>query len=307
MLEYSKGLVKATIRHLQKRRRGATLKHQQPHTTRAQMAEDLHRLGVEAADILLVHSSLKSLGYVEGGPGAVIGALLDAVGPEGTLMLPTYYMPGGTIHTTCQKKGYVFDPRVHGTGLGAIPSAFLRFPGVKRSVHPTHSVSALGKYAKYLTEAHHRAPSTFGAGSPWQRWVEVGGKALGLGVSLAPVAIYHYLEDNVGDEFPIPIKLPEIYNIKCRDWSGNLIDVPVNPYDPQYVVGRRVDHKERDDLREYFWKEFNRAGLLTVGKVGQAVSWIAGSRQFYDHLYLLMKQNITIYSTSQQIKARPIY
>jgi len=302
--------VKDAVRPVAKKFR-ATLHEQHikrtaPGIGKQQILADLKRLGVSPGDVVFLHSSLKSIGYVEGGAHALLQALLDLITREGTLIVPTYYMPGGTIHAACREKDYVFDPRVHGTDLGAIPSMFLRFPGIKRSIHPTHSVSALGKDASYLTEAHHGSPSPFGARSPWQRLVELGGKVLGLGISMGPVTFYHLLEDMVGDEFPLRVKLPEIHYLKCLDWSNSLIEVPVRPFDPQ-CVERRIDSKGREDLRQYFWKEFERAGLLSVGKVGQALSWAVDARPFYDHLYNLMKQNITIYSTPEQIRQRPLH
>ena len=281
------------------------IKRTAPLIRKQQIAADLRRLGISPGDVVFLHSSLKSIGYVERGAYAILQALLDVITEEGTLIVPTYYLPGGTIYSACRQKDYVFDPRVHGSDLGAIPDAFLQFSGIERSIHPTHSVSALGKHAKYVTEAHHRAPSIFGVGSPWQRCVELGGKVLGLGVSMGPVTFYHLLEDAVGDEFPLPIKLRETYYLKCRDWSNNLVEVPVKPYDPQYVE-RRIDNNGREDLRQYFWKEFERAGLLTVGKVGEAVSWFVDAKRFYNHLYALMKQNITIYSTVDQLQKRPL-
>ena len=56
--------------------------------------------------------------------------------------------------------------------MGFVTEVFRRTPGVVRSIHPTHSVSALGPLARHLTEAHHRAPSVFGTGSPWQRFAD---------------------------------------------------------------------------------------------------------------------------------------
>ena len=41
----------------------------------------------------------------------MIGALQDAVGPQGTLLLPAYYLPGGTVRATCDMQDYVFDAR----------------------------------------------------------------------------------------------------------------------------------------------------------------------------------------------------
>lgn len=297
MLDLIKKPIKRLLAAIHQRRRQGELKQTQPHTTKAQITSDLQRMGVEEGDILFIHSSLKSLGYVEGGPKAVIQGLLDAVGPEGTLLLPTYYMPGGSILGTCQLEGYVFDPRIHGTSMGALPEAFLQFQDVKRSIHPTHSVSAIGKHAKYLTEAHHLAPSVFGKGSPWQRFHELNGKVLGLGISMGPVTFYHLLEDTLGDQFPINVWMDETYHLPCKGWTGEDHLVPVRPYKPE-LPPIRIDHKSRQDLRDFMWTSHQQAGLLTVGSVGRATCWTIGSKSFFYHLSALAEKKITVYSVN---------
>jgi aminoglycoside 3-N-acetyltransferase len=255
---------------------------------------------------VFLHSSLKSLGYVEGGASSVIKALQDAVGPEGTLLVPTYYLPAGTVKATCELEGYVFDPRSHGTNMGRLPEAFLAEAATHRSVHPTHSVSAWGRHAQYLTEAHHLAPSIFGEGSPWQRFVGIdGAKVLGLGISMGPVTFYHVLEDAMGERFPEPIWEQGTYRLPCLDRDGKRWEVPVRPFAPA-VAARRIDYAAREDLRDYFRAEFERAGLRVNGKVGEAQSWFIPARAFFDHLERMAGQGITIYSTSEQLAARPL-
>ena len=281
------------------------IKASAPAVDMQRLVADLRTLGLDSGDTVFLHSSLKSIGYVEGGAKTVLQALFEAISPGGTLIVPTYYMPGGTILATCREAAYVFDPSKHGTHMGALPAAFLKFPGVERSLHPTHSVSALGKHAKYVTGTHHLAPSIFGPGSPWERCLALNGKVLGLGVSMGPVTFYHLLEDTVLDQFPLPARSRETYRLSCRDRDGTLRAVPVTPLDPFYAQ-RRIDTEARHDLRDYFWREFDQAGLLTAGKVGEARAWFIRARDFYDHLLELMKQGITIYSTADELARRPL-
>lgn len=302
MLDGLKKMVKGVISNVQKKRREDELKQTQPHVTSAQITNDLWKMGIKPGDILFIHSSLKSLGYVDGGPKAVIQGLLDAVGPEGTLLLPTYYMPGGSILGTCQLEGYVFDPRIHGTNMGALPEAFLQFSGVHRSIHPTHSVSAIGKHANYLTEAHHLAPSVFGIGSPWQRFHELNGKVLGIGISMGPVTFYHLLEDTMGEDFPVKVWMDEIYRIPCKGWNGEDYSVPVRPYRPE-ITPNRIDHKSREDLRDFFRDDFTRQGILTAGTVCTAKSWFIEAEQFLDRIRSLAAQQITVYSDAERISS----
>ena len=268
--------------------------------SRERLVDDLWKLGLEAGDTVLVHSSLKRIGYVVGGARTVIDALIESISPDGTLVIPTYHMSPNGMYGTCMQKGYVFDVRTSDTFLGFIPSEFLKYPGIERSIHPTHSVSAIGKYAKYITEAHHVASSTFGTDSPWDRIVGLNGKGLGIGVSLAPIPLYHMLEDLHPDDFPLPVKMKETYYLDCLDRSGNRIKVGVRPHDPK-VAKTRIDKVENEFIRQYFWEEFRKAGVIKIGKIGEATSWLTNTPEFYKHLEKLMARGITIYSTREEI------
>ncbi len=305
MLKRLKQQIKAVLSEHQKKQNAKVLESTRQHVTTDVLASGLRAMGICSGDVVFLHSSLKSLGYVEGGPRAVIDALYAVVGKEGTVIIPTYFLPGGTIHATCQMTDYIFDPVSCGSNLGALPSEFLKYPGVKRSIHPTHSVSAVGKLADFITNSHHLADSIFGTGSPWQRCIEVNGKVLGLGVSMGPITFYHTLEDNLGEAFPLPVRMAEQFKMPCRDWDGNLISVPVVPLDPAYMP-RRIDNPGREDLRAYFWEEFSRKRLIHTGVVGEAKSWHIESQAFYKHLEYLASEGITIYATPEELQQRPI-
>lgn len=306
MLKPLKGAVKAALESLRRISSANKVSQTERHVTRADLAADFAALGISQGDTLFVHSSLKSLGFVEGGAAHVIRALQDAVGPQGTLLVPTYYLPGGTLLATCAMKDYVFDPRRHGTNMGRLPEAFLASGNIHRSIHPTHSVSGWGSNAEYLTEGHHRAPSIFGTGSPWQRFIDSpNAKVLGIGVSMGPVTFYHALEDAMGDAFPVPIWEPENSILPCLDNHGKRWEVPIRPFKP-LISKTRIDNPSRADLRDYFQKEFDNTGLRVTGAVGDAPSWFIPARTFFDHLRLLSTENITIYSTEEQLAARPL-
>lgn len=304
MLNAVKKPIKQLLAMVHQWRRKSELEQSQPHVNREQIATGLRDMGVVEGDILFIHSSLKSLGYVEGGPKAVIEGLLDAVGSEGTLILPTYYMPGGSILGTCQMEGYVFDPRVHGTNMGALPEAFLQFDGVQRSIHPTHSVSAIGKHARYLTEAHHLAPSVFGPGSPWQRFHELNGKVLGIGISMGPVTFYHLVEDTMGERFPVNVWLEETFQMHCKGWQGEDYRVPVRPYRPE-LPPIRIDHKSREDLRAFMRQHIEQKGILRAGLIGASRSWTIRASDFYRELENLALNGISIYSPPERIATLP--
>ena len=278
------------------------IKKTSPIITKNRIKNDLVKLGLKKGDCVLLHSSLKSIGYVKGGANTVINALIDVVSSEGTLIMPAYSMKG-TMLETCNTEDYIFDPRRSTTQLGSIPATFLKFKNIHRSIHPTHSVSAFGKDAEHITEAHHLASSTYGVDSPWDRLMKLDGKIIGLGVTVWPVPLCHVLEDRELNHFPLPVRMENTYNLKCKDWDGNIIEVPVTPLSPEYFKVR-IDQRDRQDLRDYFWLDFIQSGTIKVGKVGQAVSWISSARNFYKNLEKLMKEGITIYSSAAELKKR---
>ncbi len=220
MLGQAKAFVKSLLDVRHRKKRADELRATRRLITKDDLRVGLESLGIRAGDAVMLHSSLKSIGFVDGGPRTVLESLVEAVGPTGTLVVPTYWLPGGTILETCRLEGYVFDPRRDGSNLGRLPSEFLTFDGIARSIHPTHSVSAIGRDARHVVEDHHRAPSIFGTGSPWDRCHALDAKVVGLGISMGPVTFYHLLEDRLLDRFPLPVRMTETYRLPCIDWDG---------------------------------------------------------------------------------------
>jgi len=120
--------------------------HLRPVLARDDYLAALRRVGLPAGAVVMAHVSLSRFGYVEGGEDTVLDALLEALGPEGTLVMPTL---------SCSWVGRPpFDPRRTPSRVGAVTEAFRRRPGVLRSPHPTHSVAALGPRAAEITRVH---------------------------------------------------------------------------------------------------------------------------------------------------------
>jgi len=141
------------------------------HVTQQDIAQALDAMGLSAGDRVLVHSSLSSIGYVEGGADAVLDAFLQVLGPEGTLMVPTF-----TYAMTTD-----FDVENTPSKTGRITETLRARPEAVRSFHPSHSLCAVGPNVQDLLAGHeHTDPA--GTGSPLDRFVSQGGLVFLLGV-----------------------------------------------------------------------------------------------------------------------------
>jgi aminoglycoside 3-N-acetyltransferase len=150
------------------------------------LADSLRTLGLARGDAVLVHSSLRALGPVDGGAEAVLDALLEVLGPDGLLLVPTF------TYDTAR-----FDPLVEPGRTGALGEAARRRPGAVRSAHPTHSVAAIGAGAREICAGHEEVAAA-DPGSPFDRLVERGGRVLLLGVGHVANTTVHVGEFRAG-------------------------------------------------------------------------------------------------------------
>jgi len=162
--------------------------------TRDDIAAGLRALGLAPGDMVQVHSSLSSFGYVEGGAKAVVDALLDAIGPEGTLMVPTF---NHMCREAFDDSSEIFDPKTTRSVNGAITEEVRQRPEASRSLHPTHPYAAIGPRAEWLT-SEHLDLKTFDERSPLGKLTSSGGKILMLGVGMNTCTAAHIAETRAG-------------------------------------------------------------------------------------------------------------
>ncbi|MFC5451383.1 aminoglycoside N(3)-acetyltransferase [Paenibacillus aestuarii] len=170
------------------------------------MVQDLVSLGIREGDRLLVHASLSRLGWVCGGPQAVVQALMDAVGKDGTLVMPAQSgdwsdpaewgnppVPHDWIEVIYRELP-AFDPAITPTrGMGRIAELFRTFPGTLRSRHPQVSFCANGYDAEQITTDHPLTPQ-FGMSSPLGKLYELNAKVLLLGTGFRTCTSFHLAE-----------------------------------------------------------------------------------------------------------------
>lgn len=177
-----------------------------PLVTRDTLRAELGALGVEPGEILLVHSSLSSLGWVCGGAVAVVQGLLDALGPDGTLVVPTHSThladPATWRNPPVPEEWWeriraampAYDPLItRSLGVGVVPETVRTWPGALRSAHPHTSFAALGPRGADIVDAH--APDCrLGERSPLARLEERGARVLLLGTEYDTCTSFHLAE-----------------------------------------------------------------------------------------------------------------
>jgi len=242
-----------------------------PLVTRPQIAADLRALGVRAGEILLVHSSLKSIGRVEGGAEAVLGALRDVLTPEGTLVLPTL------SYSAINGENPRFDVRTTPSCVGHLTNVFRELPGVVRSLHPTHSLAAWGRDARALLADHELQRTPGGCGSPYEKIALRGGQILFLGTGLACNTMLHCVEEwaQVPDALTAHTQALQVV-----DYDGRVIPV--------------AQHRHQGGHSRFYAKVeplFARAGFMVEGKVGAARCHRVDAARMTEYVLKLLKDD----------------
>lgn len=158
----------------------------------------MRELEIPVGGKVLLHSSLSSLGYVEGGADTVIDAFLAVIGAGGTLLVPTLTGHEGLSAANPP----VFDPLTQPCWTGVIPETLRRRPHAVRSLHPTHSVAAIGADAVRLTRNHERSLTPCDEFSPYGELAacDDGYIAL-LGVTHDSNTTFHHVEEMAGVDY----------------------------------------------------------------------------------------------------------
>ncbi len=244
-----------------------------PFMDAAQVAAALGRVGIAPGDKVMLHVDALAAAQFPPMPqedrlDALIDALEAALGPEGTLVMPTF--------TYSFTRGEVYDPLVSPSQVGLVTERFRRRPGVLRSADPLFSVAAKGPQAALLTQAD--PGQCFGPDSFFARLYGLGGKIACLGCTLQVVTFLHYVErcHGVGYRFD-------------KEFSGQVAG-------PQGLAPARVVYFARDLERDSesvlapLHQRLEAAGLLGRTSLGRVGLICVTCHDFFDQARALLDE-----------------
>ncbi len=235
-----------------------------------QLIDDLKNLGINQGDVVMVHSSLRSVGLFENSAKIVTEALLNVIGTEGTLLMPALtYRNVTELHP-------VFDHKNTPSCVGALTEYFRCQPKVVRSLHPTHSVCAAGRLAVELTQNHQLDETPCGPNSPFRKLNDYNGKILFLGCGAKPNTLIHAVE-----ELLVPPYLfgPErVYTMIPSEGS---------PYTRKYIThGFSGFRQHYDRIIDYLDPTH-----YSVGTMGKAQCILVNASSVWETAYQMLKSN----------------
>jgi aminoglycoside 3-N-acetyltransferase len=218
--------------------------------TYEELVEGFRGLGVEEGDTLLVHSSYKSFGPVDGGPQTVIRALEAALGESGTLIMPTFNFDFN--------KGQPWDVRTTPSRMGVLTELVRQDPRAKRVFHPFYSFAVMGEHADMLGSLRYK--SAYERNSVFGKLRDLNGKIMVIGLSYTnSMTFFHHIEQMEGVDYRF-----------LKQFTGEVMDEDGNTYTDTFeMLVRDIDKgviTEVDPMGELMEK----AGVINVRKIGEA-------------------------------------
>lgn len=218
--------------------------------TKENLLNDLKKLGINQYGTLKVHSSFKSIGNVDGGPDTVLDSLSEYM-KDGLLVLPTH------TWSHVNQSNPVFHVDDSESNVGILTELFRKREGVIRSLHPTHSVAALGKDAKDFTAGNEKLDTPVARTSPYGKLLDRNAQIMMIGIDLIKNTFIHGIEEWIDIPGRVTDSHEQLYVV---DSNGTKISVP----------SRRHYGKTWSD---HFWKVDDyllKLGAMHIGKFGDA-------------------------------------
>jgi aminoglycoside 3-N-acetyltransferase len=239
--------------------------------TLEKLVEGFRDLGVEEGDTLLVHSSYKSFGEVDGGPQTVVHALEAALGVEGTLIMPTFNFDFN--------KGQAWDVRTTPSKMGILTELVRNDPRAKRVFHPFYSFAILGKHAGRLGSLRYK--SAYERNSVFGKLRDVDGKIMVIGLSYTnSMTFFHHIEQMEGVDYRF-----------LKQFTGEVTDQNGNTYTDTFeMLVRDIDKGVITEV-DPMGALMEQAGVIKSAKIGEAEVKLMKANEVYEFTAREMKRD----------------
>lgn len=252
--------------------------------SKEEIEQAVNALDIDGKDVLL-HTSMAKIGKMQGGPKWFCECLFKKMDLNSQTLLVSA-LPYRGRFSDYLKNIKRFDIRTAPIAMGVINERVANMPMAKRSLHPTHSVVAIGKDAEFYTSEHHLDQTPFGEHSPYYRLVKNRGKVVLFGTGLDSFTLVHVCEDLFGENYPIRVYEKKRYEVTCVDEAG-VEHVVVTPCHSAFWGIKR-------DIQPYR-KNMEKEGVLTSFPLGESEIMVIDAYHFVIWYLNEMKKGVTMY------------
>lgn len=248
--------------------------------TKLDLIENIKKIGLKPTDTVLIHSSYKQLGDIDGRADTVLDAFMEYLN-DGLLIFPTH------TWATVTPERPIFNMQTEKPCIGILPTLFLDRPGVKRSIHPSHSVAAIGKDADEYLSGEENMTTPCGRDGCWGKLYDMNAKILFLGDVIIKNTFLHGVEE----------------------W--NKIPNRMTPEPTTYTVINGDDefemkchrHVAYDHSQHYIKMKdpFLRKGIVVEGYIGDGLSYLCNAKGMADLTTEYLQKNRDLFADGEPI------
>ncbi|MDP1715437.1 MAG: AAC(3) family N-acetyltransferase [Anaerolineales bacterium] len=223
------------------------------------------------SDTIVVHTSYKSLGGVEGGADTVIDVMRELVGPSGTVMFPAFNFQSWT-------ETHYFDVIETPSKMGMITEMARLKPDAKRTPHPIYSFSVLGARADEFSKADD--VEAYGPNSAFALFHKLNATLISIGLDFNNTfSMHHYIEYNTGCDYR-----------RVKEFAGIYMGYDRKPQIKTYSMFVR----NHDRVKTYIVPGMNdllHAGVIKEIQVGAAKVHYLTANEFFDNMSVIVREH----------------
>lgn len=234
---------------------------------------------------LMLHTSMINVGKIQGGSKFIAETILAKIDITHNTLLVSALPYRGSFKTYLDNNP-IFDVRTAPIAMGAVNEYLSNLPNALRSIHPTHSVVAIGPQSIEYTASHHLDSTPFGVHSPYYKIIMNRGKILLVGATLNNLTIVHAIEDMLGNLHPIKCYVSQIYAVDCIDYNGCHLIVNTTCHDPFKGCIRDLEFLRADMIKR---------GIMTTIPLGEAELIILDAHHFTIFYLEMLQHGRSIY------------